>query len=55
MNAPVRVEQLLPQLDHTHLDWLEEEAIFILRETVAAFEHLLTGLVAGLKRRPQGD
>ena len=32
------VEQLLPQLDHTHLDWLEEEAIFILRETVAAFE-----------------
>src|ERR1700754_2118456 len=38
MNAPVRVEQLLPQLDHTHLDWLEEEAIFILRETVAAFE-----------------
>src|ERR1043165_6420060 len=38
MNAPVRVEQLLPQLDHTHLDWLEEEAIFILREAVAAFE-----------------
>ena len=38
MNAPLTVEQLLPQLDHTHLDWLEEEAIFILRETVAAFE-----------------
>ena len=38
MNAPLNVEQLLPELDHTHLDWLEEEAIFILRETVAAFE-----------------
>ena len=38
MNAPLSVEQLLPELDHTHLDWLEEEAIFILRETVAAFE-----------------
>ena len=38
MNARTSVEQLLPQLDHSHLDWLEEEAIFILRETVAAFE-----------------
>jgi len=38
MNAPLRIEQLLPELDHTHLDWLEEEAIFTLRETVAAFE-----------------
>ncbi len=38
MNAPLTVEQLLPDLDHSHLDWLEEEAIFILRETVAAFE-----------------
>ena len=38
MNAPLSIEQLLPELDHTHLDWLEEEAIFILRETVAAFE-----------------
>jgi len=38
MNAPVSVQQLLPELDQTHLDWLEEEAIFILRETVAAFE-----------------
>ena len=33
MNARTSVEQLLPELDHTHLDWLEEEAIFILRET----------------------
>ena len=38
MNAPLTVEQLLPQLDHTHLDWLEEEAIFILREVAASFE-----------------
>ncbi len=38
MNAAVSVQQLLPELDQTHLDWLEEEAIFILRETVAAFE-----------------
>ncbi|HEV7915148.1 MAG TPA: sulfate adenylyltransferase subunit CysD, partial [Albitalea sp.] len=38
MNAPLTIQQLLPELDHTHLDWLEEEAIFILRETVAAFE-----------------
>ncbi|WKB53837.1 sulfate adenylyltransferase subunit CysD [Eleftheria terrae] len=38
MNAPVSVNQLLPELDRRHLDWLEEEAIFILRETVAAFE-----------------
>jgi sulfate adenylyltransferase subunit 2 len=38
MNAPLTVDQLLPDLDSTHLDWLEEEAIFILRETVAAFE-----------------
>ena len=38
MNAPLSIEQLLPELDRTHLDWLEEEAIFILRETVAAFE-----------------
>ena len=26
MNAPVSVQQLLPELDQTHLDWLEEEA-----------------------------
>ena len=38
MNAPSSIHQLLPELDHTHLDWLEEEAIFILRETAAAFE-----------------
>ncbi len=38
MNAATTVQQLLPELDQTHLDWLEEEAIFILRETVAAFE-----------------
>jgi sulfate adenylyltransferase subunit 2 len=38
MNAPLSVEQLLPAVDHTHLDWLEEEAIFALRETAAAFE-----------------
>jgi sulfate adenylyltransferase subunit 2 len=38
MNAGLRVEQILPELDDTHLDWLEEEAIFILREAVAAFE-----------------
>ena len=38
MNARLSVEQLLPALDHTHLDWLEEEAIFILREVAASFE-----------------
>jgi sulfate adenylyltransferase subunit 2 len=38
MNAPQSLHQLLPALDHTHLDWLEEEAIFILREVAGAFE-----------------
>jgi len=38
MNAPASLDRLLPSLDHRHLDWLEEEAIFILRETAAAFE-----------------
>lgn len=38
MNAPLSVDKLLPQLDHSHLDWLEEEAIFILREVAASFE-----------------
>jgi sulfate adenylyltransferase subunit 2 len=38
MNAPLSVERLLPELDQRHLDWLEEEAIFTLRETAAAFE-----------------
>lgn len=32
------INQLLPDLDHTHLDYLEEEAIFVLREVAAAFE-----------------
>ncbi len=38
MNAPTSIEHLLPGLDHQHLDGLEEEAIFILREVVASFE-----------------
>ena len=38
MNAPLSLERLLPELDHAHLDGLEEEAIFILREVVASFE-----------------
>ena len=38
MNAPAIIEHLLPGLDHAHLDALEEEAIFILREVAAAFE-----------------
>jgi sulfate adenylyltransferase subunit 2 len=38
MNAPHSLEQLLPALDHQHLDGLEEEAIFILREVAASFE-----------------
>lgn len=38
MNAPLSVERLLPELDHRHLDALEEEAIFILREVAASFE-----------------
>ncbi len=38
MNAPVNLERLLPALDSSHLDWLEEEAIFILREVAATFE-----------------
>ena len=38
MNARVNLDTLLPELDHRHLDWLEEEAIFILREVAAAFE-----------------
>jgi sulfate adenylyltransferase subunit 2 len=38
MNAPLNIDRLLPALDHKHLDWLEEEAIFILREVVASFE-----------------
>ena len=38
MNAPTNIEHLLPGLDHQHLDALEEEAIFILREVAASFE-----------------
>ena len=38
MNAPLNLDRLLPALDHKHLDWLEEEAIFILREVAASFE-----------------
>ncbi len=38
MNAPTAIEHLLPGLDHQHLDALEEEAIFILREVAASFE-----------------
>ncbi len=38
MNAPTPIEHLLPGLDHQHLDALEEEAIFILREVAASFE-----------------
>ena len=38
MNAPPSRQQLLPAVDHAHLDGLEEEAIFILREVAASFE-----------------
>ncbi len=38
MNAATNIEHLLPGLDHQHLDALEEEAIFILREVAASFE-----------------
>jgi sulfate adenylyltransferase subunit 2 len=38
MNAPMSLTNLLPEVDHRHLDALEEEAIFILREVAGAFE-----------------
>jgi sulfate adenylyltransferase subunit 2 len=38
MNAHTDTLHLLPNLDHHHLDGLEEEAIFILREVAASFE-----------------
>jgi len=38
MNAPLSFGRLLPAVDHRHLDALEEEAIFILREVAGAFE-----------------
>lgn len=36
--AAVELYDILPEINTRHLDWLEEEAIFILRETAAAFE-----------------
>ncbi len=38
MNAPLDTQHLTPAYDHRHLDGLEEEAIFILREVAASFE-----------------
>ena len=38
MNAAVKPEHLIADVDHAHLDALEEEAIFILREVAASFE-----------------
>ena len=38
MNAPLPLSRLRPEIDDTHLDGLEEEAIFLLREAVGAFE-----------------
>ncbi len=38
MNAPVDAIRLLPAIDHRHLDALEEEAIYVLREVAGAFE-----------------
>ncbi|TSE33915.1 sulfate adenylyltransferase subunit CysD [Tepidimonas charontis] len=38
MNAPVTADHLLPEIDWRHLDALEEEAVFLLREAVGAFE-----------------
>ncbi|WP_031410293.1 sulfate adenylyltransferase subunit CysD [Thiomonas sp. FB-Cd] len=38
MNAPLNLERLRPQIDHRHLDALEEEAIYILREVAGSFE-----------------
>ena len=38
MNQPLDASRLLPAVDHRHLDGLEEEAIFILREVAANFE-----------------
>ena len=35
--API-AESFLPEMNMSHLDWLEEEAIFILREVAGAFE-----------------
>ncbi|MBA3623439.1 MAG: sulfate adenylyltransferase subunit CysD [Methylibium sp.] len=38
MNAALEPNHLLPHVDQRHLDALEEEAIFILREVAGAFE-----------------
>ena len=38
MNAPAHLQELVASVDQRHLDHLEEEAIFILREVAAAFE-----------------
>ena len=38
MNAPLNLQQLAPEVDNRHLNALEEEAIFILREVAGAFE-----------------
>jgi sulfate adenylyltransferase subunit 2 len=38
MNAPVSPDRLLPGVDSGHLDALEEEALYLLREAAAAFE-----------------
>jgi sulfate adenylyltransferase subunit 2 len=38
VNAATSIDRLLPELDHGHLDGLEEEALFILREVAASFE-----------------
>jgi sulfate adenylyltransferase subunit 2 len=38
MNARIDAARLLPEIDHGHLDALEEESLFILREVAASFE-----------------
>ena len=38
MNAPLNLQALAATVDQRHLDHLEEEAIFILREVAASFE-----------------
>jgi sulfate adenylyltransferase subunit 2 len=38
MNAPLHYDRLRPSVDDRHLDALEEEAIYILREVAGAFE-----------------
>jgi sulfate adenylyltransferase subunit 2 len=38
MNARTDIDQLLPDIDNGHLDALEEESLFILREVAASFE-----------------